>query len=272
VSDGFFVCDLDPSVCPGDVVAVTGPEAHHAAVVRRMAVGETVTITDGGGRGVIGRVASVSKTRIEVEVDSVLATPPPGLHVTVAQALPKADRAELAVDLMTEAGVDQIRPWAAARSQVRWTGERGDKARSKWWNAAREASKQSRRLRFPVIGECATLPEVAGLVADADCAIIMHEKATRPISECLVPSTGTVVIVIGPEGGLTDEEVRVLEEASGVTYLMGATVLRTSTAGAVAVTQVRLLAEVGQARTAPSPQTRPTPHDDAPPIGAQGGR
>jgi len=244
VSDGFFVADLPDDVSVGDRVQLTGAEAHHAGVVRRLDVGESVTITDGLGLGVLGHVLYVSKSVVGVEVDTVLAPSSPRLWVTVAQALPKQDRAELAVDLMTEAGVDEILPWAGARSQVRWNGERGEKAAAKWVSAAREASKQARRLRFPVIDAYASLNDLVEQARTYDCVIIMHEKSTRPISQCPVPSDGKVLIVIGPEGGLTDEEVTALEGVGGVTYLMGPTVLRTSTAGAIAVTQVSLLADL----------------------------
>ena len=244
MSDGFFVADLPDPISLGDRVSLTGAEAHHAAVVRRLAAGESVTLTDGEGRGVMGRICDVSKSLVTVQVDAVLTPEPPQLWVTVAQALPKQDRAELAVDLMTEAGVDEILPWAGARSQVRWSGERGEKGYAKWVTAAREASKQARRLRFPVIDSYGSMDDLARLAKEYDCVIVMHEKSSRPISQCPVPSSGKVLIVIGPEGGLTGEEVLALEEAGGMTYLMGPTVLRTSTAGAVAVTQVRLLADI----------------------------
>ena len=244
MSDGFFIADLPDPVSLGDRVSLTGAEAHHAAVVRRLSLGESVTLTDGRGRGVMGRICDVSKSLVTVEVDAVLTPESPQLWVTVAQALPKQDRAELAVDLMTEAGADEIIPWAGARSQVRWSGERGQKAYAKWVGAAREASKQSRRLCFPVIAPYAGLPDLVSCASAYDCVIVMHEQSDRPISSCPVPSAGKVLIVIGPEGGLTGEEVLALEEAGSTAYLMGHTVLRTSTAGAIAVTQVRLLADL----------------------------
>ena len=247
MSDGFFVADLPADVAPGDRVAITGAEAHHAAVVRRLELAEAVTLVNGSGLSVLGQVVAVTKSRVDVEVATVVAAPEPQPYLIVAQALPKSDRAELAVDLMTEAGVDRIVPWAAARSQVRWSGERGDKAHAKWAGAAREASKQARRSRFPEIGQYAGLNQVVALLAGADCAIVMHEKATNPVWTCDIPCQGQIVIVIGPEGGLTDDEVSAFEAVGGQTCSMGPTVLRTSTAGAVAVTQVRLLAAMRQA-------------------------
>jgi len=251
VSDGFFTADLAAGIAPGDPVELTGLEARHAGVVRRLAVGESVTVTNGQGLGVIGHVTAVAKSAVGLVADSVIAVPVSDWRVTVAQAVPKPERAELAVDLMTEVGVDEILPWAAARSQTRWSGERGEKARSKWTSAIREASKQSRRLRFPELGPYSTVNEVAERIRQADCAIVMHEAATRPISTCPVPDRGQIVIVIGPEGGLTDDEVRVFGQAGAAAWSMGSTVLRTSTAGAVAVAQVRLLAELSRSAETP---------------------
>ena len=245
MSDGYFVADLPDIYGPGDLLAVTGEEAYHMAVVRRLLPGEAVTLTDGKGRGARCHLTEVSRTRVDLRIASVLTAQDSLPWVIVVQAIPKTDRGLLAVDLMTEAGVDAIIPWAASRCQVKWSGEAGEKARGKWVTTAREASKQSRRLRFPFIGPVADTGEVAGLVQEADCALVMHETATQSVAECIVPGRGRVVIVIGPEGGLTEYEIHRFEQVGGQTYLMGPTVLRTSTAGAVAVSQVRLLAQLG---------------------------
>jgi 16S rRNA (uracil1498-N3)-methyltransferase len=244
VSDGFFVVDLPSDLTPGVVVEVTGSEAHHMAVVRRLAVGENVTLTNGQGHGVHGVVSEASKSRVKVEVAESFVAAPDQPVVTVFQALPKQDRGELAVDLMTEAGVSDITPWRAARSQVSWSGERGLKAHDKWVQAAREASKQARRFWVPNVSDALSPGDVVAASGESDVLIIMHEKATTPIFQAVIPSQGRVGIIIGPEGGLTDEEVAGFEAVGGKTYSMGSTVLRTSTAGAIAVTQVRLLAHL----------------------------
>jgi len=245
VSDGFFVGAVE-GTAPGDVVELTGTEARHAAVVRRLRLGETVTVTDGAGRGVTGRVAAASPERVVVAVDEVLTEPPSEPPITVVQALPKNDRALLAVDLMTEVGVDRIVPWQAARSVVRWEGPRGSTARDKWVTAAREAAKQARRLRFPAIGDLASTAGVVSLVRDTVQAggrvLIMHEKESVPVTACPLDPATPCVVVIGPEGGLTDDEVDGFRRAGGQTFSLGRTVLRTSTAGAVAITQVRVAA------------------------------
>ena len=241
MSDGFFVADLPADVAAGDTVVLTGSEARHAGVVRRLRVGERLTVTDGAGRGVRGAVASLGREAVEVRVDEVLVEPEGRPRITVVQALPKNDRVAQAIDLMTEVGVDAIVPWQAARSVVKWAGERAEASRAKWEIIARESSKQARRLRFPHIGPLATTADVAGLIASSPCALVMHEAATVPLAAADLSGASDLLIVIGPEGGLTPEEVDAFARAGGITYSLGPTVLRTSTAGAVAAVQARTL-------------------------------
>ena len=242
--NGLFLTDLpaDPSV--GDRVVLAGPEGRHAATVRRIGVGEHVLLSDGEGRGVRGPVVATGKDRIEVEVERVITAPEPEVRFTIIHALPKNDRAELAVDLITEAGVDEIVPWQASRSIPKWTGERGEKSRAKWQSVAREAAKQSRRLRVPVVTEALSTKDVAVRISAATAAYVMHEAATTPVLGLKVPFVGEVVIVIGPEGGISPDELAAFEEAGGIPVVMGDTVLRTSTAGVVALSQLKLLSEL----------------------------
>src|SRR5580692_12977468 len=150
---------------PGELTApeltLTGPEGHHAAAVRRLRAGERADVSDGAGTLAEGVVTAVGKDSVTIELRTTRAVPPPQPRLVVAQALPKGDRGELAVELMTEVGVDAVIPWAAARSITKWQAERGEKALAKWRATAREAAKQSRR---------AWLPEVAGLATTAALA------------------------------------------------------------------------------------------------------
>lgn len=240
MSDGFFLADLPDSVSVGDLVEVSGAEGRHAATVRRIGPGEVVTLTDGRGVGVRGPVADAGRDWLRVRVEHVVHAPEPSPMFIAVQALPKNDRAELAVDLLTELGIDEIVPWQASRSVVRWTSDRAEKSRAKWQTVARQASKQARRLRIPAVRAVASTAEVVRLLASADSSYVMHESATAPVTEAR--PTGVVVFVIGPEGGVSPDELAAFEAAGARPLLMGDTVLRTSTAGAVAVTQLRLLA------------------------------
>jgi 16S rRNA (uracil1498-N3)-methyltransferase len=221
-------------VRPGDTVVVEGDEAHHAVAVRRMRDGEGLVLTDGIGHRVAGTVTESAKRRLGVVVAEVETVPEPSPAVTVVQALPKGDRGELAAEMLTEVGVARIVPWAASRSVAVWRGERAAKSLARWRVTTREAAKQARRAWFPVVTEQATTDEVVALLSDADLAVVLHEAAQTSLATLQVPETGSVVIVVGPEGGLTDEEMSAFAAAGGHGVRLGAEVLRTSTAGVAA--------------------------------------
>ena len=216
----------------GAPVTVEGAEAHHAVAVRRLAVGEPVLLTDGAGHVAECEVTATGKTRLDVVVRSVSSLPPPAPEVIVVQALPKGDRGELAVELLTEIGVARIVPWAASRSVAVWRGDRAAKSLARWQATAREAAKQSRRAWFPEISSLASTADVVDLLADAPLALVLHEEATEPLPSD-VPDR--IVLVVGPEGGLAAEELAAFADAGAHTVRLGTEVLRTSTAGVAAV-------------------------------------
>lgn len=222
-------------VAVGDTVTVEGDEAHHAVVVRRLRAGEALLLTDGLGRLVTGEVGETSKRSFTVVARTVEDLPEPRPRVTVVQALPKGDRGELAVEVLTEVGVARVVPWAAARSVAVWKGERAARSLAKWQATAREAAKQSRRAWHPEVVPLASTEEVAALVAGADVAVVLHEDATEPLGALALPGDGEILVVVGPEGGLTDDEVTRLVAAGAVAVRLGSEVLRTSTAGVAAV-------------------------------------
>jgi 16S rRNA (uracil1498-N3)-methyltransferase len=220
-------------VSAGETVVVTGDEARHAVVVRRLRVGEHVVLVDGSGTSATCTVTETSKSTLITEVVSVSLAEAPSPTVTVVQAIPKGDRAELAVEVLTEIGVDTIVPWSADRCVSVWRGDRGVKALAKWRATAREAGKQSRRAWLPEVTELATTAEVVGLVEAADLAVVLHESATLPLGALSVEGVASIVVVVGPEGGLTNEELEAF--GTGQVVRMGESVLRTSTAGVAAV-------------------------------------
>ncbi len=226
---------LVPSLAGVDVgssVTVEGAEAHHAVAVRRLAVGEPVLLTDGAGHVAECEVTATGKARLDVVVRSVSSVPAPTPEVVVVQALPKGDRGELAVEVLTEIGVARIVPWAAARSVAVWRGDRAAKSLAKWQSTAREAAKQARRAWFPEVTPLASTDEVAALIAGAPLALVLHEDATEPLP---VELPDRVLLVVGPEGGLAPEELAAFTDAGARTVRLGAEVLRTSTAGVAAV-------------------------------------
>lgn len=225
-------------VAPGVVVRVDGDEAHHAVAVRRIRVGEAVALTDGRGAMAVGEVEATGKRTLEVRVTSYDVVVEPAPAITVVQALAKGDRGERAVELLTEIGAARIVPWAAARSVAVWKGEREARSLARWRATARAAAKQSRRAWHPEVAALASTSEVCGLVAGADLAVVLHEEASALMAGLDVPSAGEVVVIVGPEGGLTEEEVAGFVGAGAHAVRLGTEVLRTSTAGVAAASAV----------------------------------
>jgi 16S rRNA (uracil1498-N3)-methyltransferase len=230
---------------PGGRVLLGGAEGRHAVAVRRLREGEEIVLADGAGTGVHGTVAAVrGRDTLEVAVTAVSTEPEPAPRLTVVQALPKGERGELAVAAMTEVGVDAIVPWTAARCVTQWKGERGAKSLAKWRATARESAKQSRRLRVPEVTAPMTTRQAAELMAAAGFAAVLHEDECEPLAAAPLPATGSVVLVVGPEGGITPDEIATFTATGARTCRLGPTVLRTSTAGVAAAAVV--LARTGR--------------------------
>ncbi|CCH87200.1 Ribosomal RNA small subunit methyltransferase E [Modestobacter italicus] len=227
-----FLLDEVPA---GDVLTVDGAEGRHAVDVLRLTVGERVRVADGRGLVVEGSVLGAEHATLQVHVLARHDVPPPSPEFVLVQALPKGDRGPLAVDLATELGVDRVVPWTAARCVTRWREDRVDKGLAKWRSAARAASKQARRPRVPEVTEPMSTRQVIGMLADVDLALVLHEQARQPFAAVDIPATGTIAVIVGPEGGLTDGEVVAFRAAGAQSVRLGAEVLRTSTAGAAAL-------------------------------------
>lgn len=223
----------------GDVVELCGAEGRHAVSVRRMTVGEPIDVADGAGTILHATVAAVSgRDRLQARVRhrELVAAPEP--RIVVVQALPKGDRGETAVETLTEVGVDVIVPWQAERCIARWSAERAERGRAKWSVAARSASKQARRAWVPDVAELVGTAGVEQLVGAAGSAVVLHESATQRLAGLELRGTGDIVLIVGPEGGVSPEEVERLCAAGAQSARLGPTVLRTSTAGTVAAAVV----------------------------------
>lgn len=232
----------------GARVEVTGEEAHHAVVVRRLRDGEQVLLTDGCGTVVTGVVAETSKRAFTVLAEQVQTSPEPMPTLTVVQALPKGDRGELAVEVLTEIGVAEIVPWAASRSVAVWRGERAAKSHAKWQATAREAAKQARRRWFPQVPALAQTDDVVALIAAADIALVLHEDAVDALPDLRVSGNAPqrILLVVGPEGGIAEDELAAFVAAGATSVRLGTEVLRTSTAGLAA--SAALLAQTARWR------------------------
>jgi 16S rRNA (uracil1498-N3)-methyltransferase len=235
---------LVESVPSGDFMTLDGPEGRHAASVQRLRVGERVVLADGRGGTATADVTSVGRGTLNLAITSRRFVDAPDPRLVVVQGIAKGDRGELAVQAMTEVGVDEIVPWAASRAVVLWRGERGVRAREKWVVTAREATKQSRRPWLPVVAgdPDESTKSVVARLAGAAAAFILHEEAEVRLSSVELPPSGDIVLVVGPEGGIASTEMDAFTAAGGVPVRLGAEVLRTSTAGvaALAVLSARL--------------------------------
>ena len=219
---------------------LAGAEGHHAVTVTRIVAGDRITVSDGAGTVADADVeATLAKDRLRYRVVARRVVGEPRPPVTLVQALPKSDRSELTVELATEAGVDRIVAWQSARCVTRWVGSRAEKGIRKWTSTAATAAKQSRRPRIPVVDGPVGTPGVREIVAEAvgagGVAVVLHESATQALAEVPLERATSVVIVVGPEGGIDPGELEDLRALGAHTVRLGPEVLRTSTAAAVAL-------------------------------------
>lgn len=223
----------------GDLAVVDGDEGFHAANVRRIRVGEELDLSDGAGAMAHCVVEEVGKARLSARVLERWSVEPPTPTVTVVQALPKSDRSELAVELATEAGADAFVAWQAARCVARWDGGRADKGLTRWRAVARAASRQSRRPHIPSVTGVVTTGELVAEVREAVTAgttvLALHESADELMTKLPLAQAHSLMLIIGPEGGIVNDEVASLSDAGATVVRLGPTVLRTSTAAAVAL-------------------------------------
>ncbi len=240
-----FVLDEPTAARAGDAVMLTGAEAHHAAAVRRVRVGEEVTVGDGRGAWLSGVCESVSPREVAIRVVARTDAAAPTPRVVLVQALAKGDRDELAVQAATELGVDEIVPWQAARSVSRWSPEKAVKGRARWSSIVREAAKQAHRPWIPEVSAVATTAELSARAADA--RVLLLEPTAGEALSAWTPDPADVrdiLLVVGPEGGIAPEELDRLSGSGAHAVRLGREVLRTSTAGPAAI--VLLSAALGR--------------------------
>ncbi len=238
-----------------DLIVLTGAEGRHAATVRRIRPGERADVTDGQGLLAECVVTAAGAGQVELRVQARREVPVPDPLIAVVQAIPKGERAELAVETMTEVGVDVIVPWQAERCVARWPADRAPRALGRWRSAAREAAKQARRARVPEVTGLASSADVVARISAAAFAIVLEPDAGVALSQLALaqpgrsqpggsgqeklsppplPVSGDLVLVVGPEGGISPDELTAFTDAGATPARLGESVLRTSTAGAVA--------------------------------------
>ena len=236
----FYLNDELAAAVVGEHVSVMGADARHAVSVSRLATGDHISVGNGMGLVVSGAVVSADPAEFVVEVETVEQTPAASPAIWLAQALAKGDRDEYAVQQATELGVDGVIPWAAQRSIVKWEGNKVAKGHQRWSTIVREATKQSLRPWIPEVGDLASTSVLCSLAGEARM-IVLDPTADQPLS-ALEPDARDIVLVVGPEGGISDAELSRLAAAGASAWRLGGPVLRTSTAGpaAIAVLNSRL--------------------------------
>lgn len=232
-----FLVDDPIGAHPGEDVVLSGAEAHHAATVRRVRVGETVTVGDGRGAWITGECVTVARREVVVRVAARDDIPPARPRLVLVQALAKGDRDELAIQAATELGVDEIVPWQAARSVSRWDAAKAVKGRDRWAGIVREAAKQAHRAWVPDVAELVTTRQAAARAARSD-VLVLEPTAATPLTRRQLSHDRDLVLVVGPEGGIAPEELDLFTDAGATLVRLGETVLRTSTAGPAALAVV----------------------------------
>jgi len=230
-----FYVDALPAV--GEHAVVDGDEGFHAANVRRIRVGEELDLGDGEGTVAHCVVEDVAKGRLTAKVLDRRTVDVAVPSVTVVQALPKSDRSELAVELATEAGADAFVAWQASRCVARWeSSAKVDKGLRRWAAVARSAARQSRRPYIPPVSGVLSTAELVERVRDSGATtLVLHESATSKLTEIPVAQADSLLLIVGPEGGIADDEIVALTDAGATAVQLGPSVLRTSTAAAVAL-------------------------------------
>lgn len=233
MSRALFYVDAVPDV--GGLAVVDGDEGFHAATVRRIRPGEELDLSDGAGTLAHCVIEDAVKGRLTARVLSVTDVPAAVPTVTVVQALPKSERSELAIELATEAGADAFVAWQSERCVARWDGAaKVEKGLRRWSAVARSAARQSRRPYVPSVSGPVSSAELVASIG-AGVTLVLHESAEVALRDVISPSTETVTLIVGPEGGITDGEVAALVAAGAIAVRLGPSVLRTSTAAAVAL-------------------------------------
>lgn len=221
----------------GDVV-VEGEEAHHAGSVARIKIGDRITVTNGQGRRAEVEILDLNKRNLTARILEVVDEPRSGTILTVVQALTKGDRAREAIELLTEGGADLIIPWSAARSIGQWKEDRD--ALSKWRSWAREATKQSRRSWIPQVLELHSTAQIKERISTSERSFLFHEAGAERLSSALSGKPPMeLLLIIGPEGGITDDEAAAFTSAGARSVVMGKPVFRAAHAGVAALSAVQ---------------------------------
>jgi 16S rRNA (uracil1498-N3)-methyltransferase len=230
----FFV----DQISSGSTQELSGDEGHHAVKVMRLQIGEQIKIADNLGNWVSGAIAEVGKKSLKINVSERGNAEHLKPELILVQAVTKSDRTKEMLELLTVAGADQIIPWQAQRCISKWKSDSTDK----WLTTIKESAKQARRVKLPVLSDAVTTNQLVKLFQAEDQIIVLHESAQLNISQFkFVENKKRIFIIIGPEGGISEDEIAQLTSANAVVIRMGENVLRSAHAGFAALSGIQTL-------------------------------
>jgi 16S rRNA (uracil1498-N3)-methyltransferase len=239
VVEPLFISPISSDVSVGSKVKISGPEAKHALSVKRMQPGEAIAVSDGQGTKLHGKVTLATKEFLELEVSAIEQLERPKPSLTLIQALAKGDRDELAVQACTELGIDTVIPWQAERSVSIWKHDKKIKGQLRWQSIATEAAKQSLRAFIPKVEPVLGTEELLARLKSFDICLVLDPTAKTSITSVELSGNNSIALVVGPEGGISDQELQAMHGAGGALVSLGSGILRTSTAGVAVVSYIQ---------------------------------
>ena len=237
MSSAIFYIDILPKA--GELAIINEKEAIYALNIRRIRVGEYIHLGNGTGTLCFCIVEKSNKNSLTVRALQLISISPPKLKIKVVQAIPKSDNSGLAVQLATEAGADIISAWQASRCVSIWQGSKINKGLKRWKDVAISASKQSRRAYIPeiegLISTTKLIKQVSNSTSNGSIVLVLHELAAMSLASQKLDKFNSIVIIVGPEGGISNGEMTMLAKAGAKAVRLGPNILRTSTAAAIAL-------------------------------------
>ncbi|MAZ05394.1 16S rRNA (uracil(1498)-N(3))-methyltransferase [Marinobacter sp. SS8-8] len=224
----------DSALSEGTTARLDDNAAQHVGRVLRMQPGQELLLFNGNGNDYPATITGASKKNVEVQVGTpgANATESP-LEIVLGQTLSKGDRMDYAVQKAVEMGATRIVPLSTERCDVKLKGDREDKRLRHWQSVAISAAEQCGRARVPGILPVMTLPEWFEHTKDCSLRLVLHHRTQQSLDSLSKPSR--VALMIGPEGGLSPEEITAAETAGFLPVALGPRVLRTETAPVAAM-------------------------------------
>jgi len=220
----------------GSTQSLENDQAHHAIKVLRLNLGEVIQISDGVKNWVSGPIIEISKKKLTISVSEKGEYKDKKPELVLVQAVTKSDRNKEMLELVIEAGVDRIIPWQAERSISKWQSD----SAQKWEIGIKEACKQARQIRLPKLMPMLTTAGVVQLLTKDAQAIVFHESASEKFAQMqLADSLTSIFLIIGPEGGISPNELSIFENTGCKVVSLGETVLRSAHAGFAAISAIQ---------------------------------